>query len=88
MLTDGLLPLPTSFTRKDDWFLDANGTHKLTKGDPELLAQTQIADEGSWALLWLMQALAILLLVIHLAITTFQPLESLNIRACAGLETL
>ena len=38
-----------------------------------------IVNEGQWALLWLFQSAALLLLVIHLAMTCLQPFEKLSI---------
>jgi len=63
-----------------DWFpLHSNTSPGVLEHVTDMYLRWPIADEGNWALLWLVQAMALLLLVIHLAMTCFQPFESFSI---------
>ena len=83
MLADGALPNPATFNITSDWFTERSvlGGH-VTQDDLEFYGGAfpwRIADEGTWAYLWLLQGLALLLLIFYLASTVFQPFEGLSI---------
>jgi hypothetical protein len=56
---------------------DAAYKSTVLLADP--LRGTEIVDEGDWAWLWLVQGLAMLLLVVHFMTIMFQPFEQLSI---------
>ena len=63
-----------------DWFPLYNSTAPgVLRHVSDMYHRWPISDEGNWALLWMVQAMALLLLVIHLAMTCFQPFESFSI---------
>ena len=75
ILAEGVLPSVSEFRATDDWF---QGYMNISEGE-EMYGDYKVVDEGSWASLWLVQAFALLFLVLHLATVVFDPFDSLSI---------